>query len=87
MHKFPTGLSIWIILCPILLIAALAVLLPLILGVGERPAEHVWKGAFYSNSDDPSLFVPKRYGVGLAMILIAALLPLALPRFMFHRGK
>ena len=56
--------SVWIILGPILLLGALAVLLPLFVRTGRRPPDEAWKGIFYSNPDDPALFVPKRFGIG-----------------------
>lgn len=100
MNKSPINFSIWIILGPVLLIAVVAVVLPLLKGVGERPPDESWNGVFYSNSDDPSLFVPKRYGIGytlnfgnpwswvvLALILIGAVLPLVLARTMIHSLK
>src|SRR5215469_6058659 len=59
---------------------------------GERPHDAAWKdGAFYSNSRDRALLVPKRFGVGytlnfgnpwawvlLALILVVAAAPLFL---------
>ena len=34
---------------------------------GERPPDEGWSGPFYSNPDDPALFVPKRYGIGYTL--------------------
>jgi len=83
--------SIWILLGPVLLIAALSLLLPLLARTGRRPPEDHWKGVFYSNPEDPALLVPKRYGVGytlnfgnpwswvvLALLLLMVALPVAL---------
>jgi uncharacterized membrane protein len=55
-----------------------------------RPPGKGWNGVFYFNPDDPALLVPKRFGIGytlnfgnpwswvvLALILVAALLPVA----------
>ena len=59
--------SVWIILGPVLLIGALSLLLPLLGRTGRRPPEEAWKGVFYSNPEDPSLLVPKRYGIGYTL--------------------
>jgi hypothetical protein len=67
MELLQVGPSIWIILGPIFLIAAFSLLLPLLTRSGQRPPEEGWKGIFYSNPDDPSLFVPKRYGIGYTL--------------------
>ena len=80
--------SIWILLGPVLLIAALSLLLPLLARTGRRPPEDHWKGVFYSNPEDPALLVPKRYGVGYTLnfgnpwswiVLAVMLLMVALP--------
>jgi uncharacterized membrane protein len=34
---------------------------------GERPPDDAWSGIFYSNHDDPAVFVPKRYGIGYTL--------------------
>ena len=60
------GPSIWIILGPVLLLGALA-LLPLLLKTGKRPPDEDYRGIFYSNPDDPALFVPKRFGIGYTL--------------------
>jgi len=84
--------SAWMILGPVLALAALALLMPLLIHPGERPSDDAWTaGVFYSNPDDPALFVPKRFGVGytlnfgnrwawlaLAVILLLIALPVAL---------
>jgi uncharacterized membrane protein len=83
--------SVWIILGPILLLGVLAVLLPLFVRTGKRPPDEAYKGIFYSNPDDPALFVPKRYGIGytlnfgnpwswavLALIILMVALPFVL---------
>src|SRR5215469_9776584 len=67
MPKVPIVPSIWIILGPILLIAAFAVLLPLLVRTGPRPPDEAWRGVFYSNPDDPVLLVPKRFGIGYTL--------------------
>lgn len=83
--------SVWIILAPVLLIAAVGVLLPLLVKRGGRPPDEKWKGVFYFNSDDPAVLVPKRYGIGytlnfgnrwswvvLALILLLVAAPIAI---------
>jgi hypothetical protein len=82
---------VWIILLPILIIVVISALLPLLAPIGERPPEEKWGSVFYSNSNDPSLLVPKRRGIGytlnfgnpwswavLLLILLLALLPVGL---------
>jgi uncharacterized membrane protein len=82
--------SVWIILAPVLLIAAVSVLLPLLVKTSGRPPDDKWKGVFYSNADDPAVLVPKRYGIGytlnfgnpwswvvLALILLLVVAPIA----------
>jgi hypothetical protein len=59
--------SVWIILGPVLLIAGLSLLLPLLGRPGGRPPDDHWRGIFYSNREDPELLVPKRYGVGYTL--------------------
>jgi uncharacterized membrane protein len=92
MHSMPKVVpSVWIILGPILLLGVLAVLLPLFVRTGKRPPDEAYKGIFYSNPDDPALFVPKRYGIGytlnfgnpwswavLALIILMVALPFVL---------
>ena len=83
--------SVWIIVGPVLLIAAASMVLPLLVKTGVRPPDDKWKGVFYSNPDDPAVLVPKRYGIGytlnfgnpwswvvLALILLLAAAPIAL---------
>ena len=82
--------SVWTILAPVLLIAAVSVLLPLLVNRGGRPPDDKWKGVFYSNPDDPAVLVAKRYGIGytlnfgnpwswvvLALILLLVAAPIA----------
>ena len=82
--------SVWLILGPVLLIAAVSVLLPLLVKTGGRPRDDQWNGVFYSNRDDPAVLVPKRYGMGytlnfgnpwswavLALILLLVAAPIA----------
>ena len=80
--------SVWIILAPVLLIAAVSVLLPLLVKTGGRPPDDKWKGVFYSNPDDPAVLVAKRYGIGYTLnfgnpwswvVLAAILLLVAAP--------
>ena len=80
--------SIWIILGPLLLIAAVSVLLALLAKRDDRPPDDKWKGVFYSNPDDPAVLVPKRYGIGYTLnfgnpwswaVLAVILLLVALP--------
>jgi len=87
----PTAPSIWIIVGPVLLLGLLAVLISVFAGGQEPPPEDGWNGIFYSNPDDPALFVPKRRGIGytlnfsnpwswvvLALILVMIAAPLVL---------
>jgi uncharacterized membrane protein len=66
MPDLPSPPSLWIILAPILLLAASSLLL-LLFARGKRPPDDAWKGIFYSNSRDPAVFVPKRYGIGYTL--------------------
>ena len=59
--------SVWIILGPAFLIAIISVLMAVLLRSSEKPPEEGWSGAFYSNPNDPALFVPKRYGIGYTL--------------------
>jgi hypothetical protein len=76
---------------PVLLLGVLAVLLSVFARTQEPPPDDGWKGIFYSNPDDPALFVPKRFGIGytlnfgnpwswvvVALILAMVALPLGL---------
>ena len=67
MSKLPTIPSIWIVLGPILLITALAALLPRLVRTGPRPPDDAWRGVFYSNPEDRALLVPKRFGIGYTL--------------------
>lgn len=69
MPKLPLPPPIWIILVPVLLLAILAILLPLLTKETQRPPDDGWNGIFYSNRNDPALFVPKRYGIGYTLNL------------------
>ena len=86
---FPPPL--WIILGAVIVCGLLAILVPMLVHTGERPPDKTWKGIFYSNPDDPSLLVPKRFGIGytlnfgnpwswavLALIVLMAVLPFIL---------
>jgi uncharacterized membrane protein len=64
MSNLPFPPSIWILLAPIFLLAIISLLLPFVIPKKERPPDDAWSGPFYSNSEDPSVFVPKRYGIG-----------------------
>jgi uncharacterized membrane protein len=98
MPNLPFPPPIWIILGPVLLLAALSLLVPLLTKERQRPPEEGWNGIFYSNPDDPALFVPKRYGIGytinfgnrwcwlvLASIFAMLVAPLLLTTFFLHR--
>lgn len=67
MLKPPMLPSIWVILGPVFFLAAASLLLAVFVRPGERPPDEGWKGIFYSNPDDPALFVPKRYGIGYTL--------------------
>ena len=52
----------------ILLVLVLTYLVPLSTGSKHAVPESSWKaGIFYSNRDDPALFVPKRFGIGYTL--------------------
>jgi hypothetical protein len=67
MPNLPFPPSIWIILGPVLLIAAASLLIPLLTKERPRPPDEGWTGFFYSNPKDPALFVPKRFGIGYTL--------------------
>jgi uncharacterized membrane protein len=67
MPKPPFPPPIWIILVPIFLLAVLSLLMPFLVMERQRPPDEGWKGIFYSNRDDPALFVPKRFGIGYTL--------------------
>jgi len=67
MPKPPFPPSIWIILVPIFLLVFLSLLMPLLALEKRETPDKGWRGVFYSNSDDPALFVPKRYGIGYTL--------------------
>jgi uncharacterized membrane protein len=67
MPKPPFPPSVWTILGPVLLLAAVSLLLAVFVRPGQKPPDDGWNGIFYSNPDDPALFVPKRYGVGYTL--------------------
>ena len=86
------------VLAPILLIAAFSIMVLLLMKEKQKPPDEAWSGPFYSNPDDPSVFVPKRYGIGytlnfgnpwswvvLILILILAIAPLFLSGIFLHR--
>jgi Family of unknown function (DUF5808) len=90
-HTLGSG-QLWFLLVPVVLLALVS-LIPLVVRPSARPFddEH-WKGGvFYVNHDDPSVFVPKRRGLGytlnfgnpwswlvLALILLAVAIPVIL---------
>jgi hypothetical protein len=91
MSKLSPPPSVWIILGPTLLVAALLVFLSIFARTENPPPEEGWKGIFYSNSSDPALLVPKRFRIGwtlnfgnpwswvvLALILLMVALPFIL---------
>jgi len=67
MPNLPFSPSIWIILGPILVLAAASLLIPLLAKERPRPPDEEWTGMFYSNPKDPALFVPKRFGIGYTL--------------------
>jgi uncharacterized membrane protein len=67
MPKLPFPPSVWIILGPVFLLTIGSVLLAIFVRPVQRPPDEGWNGVFYSNPDDPSLFVPKRYGIGYTL--------------------
>jgi uncharacterized membrane protein len=98
MRNLPSLPSLWIILGPVLVLGSVSLLLLLLAKGNPKPPETGWNGIFYSNPDDPALFVPKRYGIGYTLnfgnpwswavlILIFALvaLPIAISASFLHR--
>ena len=98
MPKAPFPFPLWIILVPILLLAVFSILVLALIKDKQKPPDEAWSGPFYSNPDDPSLFVPKRYGIGytlnfgnpwswvvLLLILVLATAPLFMSRMLIHR--
>jgi uncharacterized membrane protein len=96
----PPPASVWIILGPALLVAALLVLLSIFAQTEKRPSDRGWKGIFYSNPEDPALLVPKRFGIGwtlnfgnpwswvvLALILLMVALPFILSTPTMHQPR
>lgn len=59
--------SVWVILGPVLMMGVFSLFLSFLAPKGTRPPNGKWKGLFYSNSDDPALFVPKRHGIGYTL--------------------
>jgi uncharacterized membrane protein len=89
---------IGIIFVPLLLLAVFSLLVPLLTKETQRPPGGAWRGPFYSNPDDPALFVPKRYGIGytlnfgngwswvvLALVLATVLAPILLSTIFLPR--
>jgi hypothetical protein len=86
---------LWILVIPVLLLAALS-LFPLLTAPSKRPSDDDhWKGAFYVNREDPALWIPKRFGIGytlnfgnawswvvMGLILAAIMVPVLLALFM-----
>ena len=82
------GILIWFVVGVIVLILALTYLVLPPWG-RERLPEDCWKaGVFYSNRDDPALFVPKRFVIGYTLnfgnrwawaVLVAISLVIAAP--------
>ena len=81
------------ILAPVVLLAALSLLVPILARRDDRTPDRCWKaGIFYVNPADPALFVAKRLGIGytlnfgnpwswvvLAFIILIAIAPVILP--------
>jgi uncharacterized membrane protein len=91
LSNLPIAPSPWIILGPVLLLAAVSLLIPLVVRTKRQTPDSAWRGILYYNPDDRALFVPKRYGIGytlnfanpwcwpvLAMILALVALPIIL---------
>jgi len=85
MPKVSFPAPVWIILGSVLVLVVLAVVLP---WTGRRPPDSAWSGVFYSNPDDPALFVPKRFGIGYTLnfahpwawaVLVLIILMVAMP--------
>lgn len=93
-----TSPPVWLILSFVALFTTVAIVVALTLRNRQRPPDNAWKGVFYSNPDDRSLFVPKRCGIGYTVnfghplgwvvfvfILVMAVLPLLLTWSMVHK--
>jgi uncharacterized membrane protein len=86
------------IVIPVLVIGGLSVLFPLLIWKRQPPPnENAWRGVFYYDPADPSLFVPKRFGIGytlnfanpwswvvLGLIFVVVLLPVVLTAISLH---
>lgn len=60
--------SVWIILISVFVIGVLSLLAPMLTWKRQSPPnEDAWHGIFYWNPADPSLFVPKRFGIGYTL--------------------
>jgi uncharacterized membrane protein len=93
----PPGMM-WVFGSVIVLILALTWLVAISRGDDHPTPDECWKaGIFYSNPDDPALFVRKRSGIGytlnfgnswawpvLALILLLSAAPFFLLRFSLH---
>lgn len=67
MLNLPMPPPLWIILAPIFVLAAFSLLMPLLAKDQKMPPDEGWRGAFYANPKDPSLFVRKRLGIGYTL--------------------
>ena len=67
MRNLPSSPQLWIILGPVVLIGVVSILLLLFGKRNPTPPEKGWNGIFYSNSEDPALLVPKRFGIGYTL--------------------
>jgi uncharacterized membrane protein len=67
MLKLPMPPPVWIILGPVFAIASFSVLMAIFSRPTKRSSDEGWTGPFYSNPNDPALFVPKRYGFGYTL--------------------
>jgi uncharacterized membrane protein len=67
MTNLPIAPSIWIVLGPVFVIVAVSLALVLLMPKKEKPPDSAWSGPFYSNRNDRSIFVPKRYGIGYTL--------------------
>jgi uncharacterized membrane protein len=67
MLNLPMPPPLWIILAPIFVLAALSLLMPLLAKDQKTPPDEGWRGVFYANPKDPSLFVRKRFGIGYTL--------------------
>jgi len=95
----PPPIFFWMIAGIVALVAVFSILIALRAPGRRDTPDRCWKaGVFYNNSDDSSLFVPKRFGIGytinfahpwsavvLALLILSTLLPVIFTVLVLHR--